>query len=137
MNMEVDRFLLKTNQEIMMSKLQTIKIDDVEYVRKDSIETPTMDGKPYVIIRTYSAGVHAGYLEFRVGQEVILLNSRRLWYWDGAASLSQLSVDGVSKPDNCKFTVEVARIELLQAIEILPCTDKAKKCIESVKVWKS
>ena len=91
--------------------------------------------KPYVIVRTYSAGVFAGYLESRKGKEVKLSNARRLWYWDGAASLSQLAVDGVSKPANCKFPVEVPSVELTEAIEILPVSEKAKKSIASVKTW--
>ena len=94
--------------------------------------------KPYVIIRTYSAGVHAGYLESKkstaAGVEVRLSNARRLWYWDGAASLSELSVDGVSRPQNCKFPTEVPWIDLL-AIEILPCSKKAQDSIKSVAVW--
>ena len=92
--------------------------------------------KPYVIVRTYSAGVFAGYLESRKGKEVKLSNARRLWYWDGAASLSQLAVDGVSKPENCKFPVEVPIVELMEAIEILPASEKAKNSIASVKIWK-
>lgn len=91
----------------------------------------------YVIIRTYSAGVHAGYLEARDGKEVKLKNSRRLWYWDGAASLSQLAVDGVSKPENCKFAVTLPLLILTEAIEIIPCTQKAKLCIEGIEEWKA
>jgi hypothetical protein len=89
----------------------------------------------YVIVRTYSAGVFAGELESKNGQEVVLKNARRLWYWDGAASLSQLAMEGTSKPENCKFPCEVERVELLQAIEILDVTDKAKKSIKSVEIW--
>ena len=91
----------------------------------------------YVIVRTYSAGVFAGYIESRNGQEVIMRNARRLWYWNGAASLSQLAMEGVSKPENCKFPCEVERIELMQVIEILETTEKAKKSIESVEIWKN
>ena len=40
---------------------------------------------PYVMVRTYSAGVFAGELVSRKGQEVILKNARRIWYWAGAA----------------------------------------------------
>ena len=90
---------------------------------------------PYVIVRTYSAGVFAGELESRKGQEVVMRNARRLWYWDGAASLSQLAMEGTSKPENCKFPCEVDRVELLQAIEILGVTEKAKDSIKGVKVW--
>jgi hypothetical protein len=88
----------------------------------------------YKIVRTYSAGVFAGNVVSRNGQEVKMTNARRLWYWSGAASLSQLAVDGTSDPDNCKFPAPVT-VELLQVIEILDVTDKAKKSIESVTVW--
>ena len=88
-----------------------------------------------VIVRTYSAGVFAGTLKSRDGKEVVLTNVRRLWYWDGAASLSQLAMEGVSKPENCKFPCEVEEILLTEAIEILPLTAKAKASIDGVKVW--
>ena len=91
----------------------------------------------YVIVRTYSAGVFAGELVSQQEQEVVLKNVRRLWYWDGAASLSQLAVDGTSKPESCKFPVSVPRIKLLQAIEILDVTARARKSIEGVPIWKA
>lgn len=118
--------------------VETIKIDDVEYVRKDSInkEAKTLDGLKYVIVRTYSAGVFAGYLESQEGQEVVMRNARRLWYWDGANSLSELAMDGVSKPQNCKFPKEVTKIKLLNAIEIIDATEKCQKSIFGVKEWK-
>lgn len=91
----------------------------------------------YVIVRTFSAGVFAGTLESRKGQEVVLTGARRLWYWKGAASLSQLAQEGVSAPTECKFPCEVARVELLQAVEILDVSEAARKSIASVPVWKA
>ena len=90
----------------------------------------------YVIVRTHTAGVFAGELESRNGQEVVMINARRLWYWTGAASLSQLAMEGTSSPETCKFPCAVSRVELLQAIEILDVTDKARESIEGVKEWK-
>jgi uncharacterized protein DUF6948 len=90
----------------------------------------------YVIVRTYSAGVFAGELKSRKGQEVVLLNARRLWRWSGAASLSQMAVEGTSNPGACKFPVAVARVELLQAIEILDVTNAARQSIEGVPIWR-
>ena len=95
-----------------------------------------MKKKKYVIVRTYSAGVFAGNLESRKGQEVVLVDARRLWYWAGAASLSQMAVDGTSQPSSCKFPTAVPRVELLQAIEILDVTVEAEKSIKSVPEWK-
>jgi hypothetical protein len=89
----------------------------------------------YVIVRTYSAGVFAGELKNREGREVTLNNARRLWYWDGAASLSQLAMEGTKKPSECKFPREVNEILLLEAIEILDVTEEAKKSIKEVPIW--
>lgn len=89
-----------------------------------------------VIVRTYSAGVHFGELVSRDGKECVLRNARRIWFWDGAASLSQLAVDGTSKPDNCKFPVAVPEILLTEAIEYIPVSKKAEESIDSVPIWK-
>jgi len=113
---------------------KTIKIDDIEYVRADSIKEKEMSGY-YVIVRTYSAGVFAGHLKRREGQEVELTNARRIWYWDGAASLSQLAMEGSSKPQNCKFPCPVNSVVLTQAVEILCCTKKAERIIKEVAIW--
>jgi len=89
----------------------------------------------YCIVRTYSAGVFGGNVVSKEGKEVELRNARRLWYWEGAASLSQLAVDGTSKPEKCKFPVAVPRIYLTEVIEIIPCTGKAELSIREVAVW--
>jgi hypothetical protein len=91
--------------------------------------------KKYQIVRTYSAGVFAGEVVARKAKEVTIKNARRLWYWAGAASLSQLATDGTSKPDACKFPVAVSQIVVTEAIEILDVTPAARKSIESVPVW--
>ena len=96
-----------------------------------------MEQGRYVIVRTYSAGVFAGVLESRNGKEVVLAQARRLWYWAGAASLSQLAVEGTSKPTDCKFPLPVPRVELLEAIEILDVSPKAKASIEAVPEWRA
>lgn len=122
----------------MKTEINEITINGKVYVEKGSelSVAPKRDGMKYVICRTYSAGVFAGYLESRSGQEVVMRDARRIFYWDGAASLSQLSIDGTTKPQNCKFPQAVDRVELLQAIEILDVTEKAQKSIASVGVWK-
>lgn len=88
------------------------------------------------IVRCSRAGVFYGEIVSRNGQEVEMANVRQIWYWDGAAALMQLSTEGTKRASNCKFTVEVESLLLLEAIEIIPCTDEAVKSIDSVKVWK-
>lgn len=111
--------------------MEEIIVNGEVYVKKSN----NIDGKGYVIVRTFSAGVFAGYIESINGQEVVMINARRLWYWDGASSLSQLAQEGVKRPENCKFPCEVSRVKLLQAIEILDVTEEAKKSIAGVEVW--
>ena len=115
-------------------KPETIKIDEVEYIRKDA--APQLDAG-YVIVRGDRSGCFAGYLKRRDSTEIVLCDARRLWYWDGAASLSELEMSGTSKPENCKFPEPMMRVTILDAIEIIDCTSKAKKSIESVKIWKA
>ena len=117
----------------MGKECDELVVNGVEYVKRERRNV----SKNYVIVRTTSAGVHAGGLITRKGKEVTLKNARRLWYWDGAASLSQIAVDGVSKPQNCKFPCAVPEITLTEAIEIIPCTRKAIDSIEGVKVWEA
>ena len=90
----------------------------------------------YYIVRGDRSGVFAGNIKERNGREVTMSDVRRLWYWEGACSISQLALDGTTKPNECKFTVALDEITLLDAIEIIPCTDKAEKSIRSVAEWK-
>ena len=119
-------------------KINTVTINDVEYIRKDAVKQAPeeLDGLTYSIVRTYSAGVFAGFIDPTTGEIGVVKCARRLWFWSGAASLSQLAVDGVSDPGNCKFPCEVDEIYLTKIIEIIPCTQKAKDNIAEVPIWK-
>jgi len=117
---------------------KTIKIDNIEYVRSDMIssEAPKVDGMKCVMIRTYSAGVHFGYLKSHDGKQVELIKSRRVWSWSGACSLSQLSIDGSNDIANCKIAIELPSIVLTEAIEIIPMSQKSIDNLSGAKEWK-
>ena len=87
----------------------------------------------YVIVRGDRSGVFFGICESRSGHEITLRNARKLWYWSGAAAVEQIAVDGVKNPEKCKLTVTVDSIVITDAIQIIPCTEKAVRCIEGVK----
>lgn len=89
------------------------------------------------IIRANGAGVFFGKVKKVEESTVTLTNARRLWYWDGAASLSQLAQEGTAKPNNCKFPVAVDEVTVFNVLEILSVTDKAAKSIDGVKIWKA
>ena len=121
--------------------MEEIEINKKIYVLKSSIKNTTKaklnsKGLTYCVIRTYSAGVFAGWIDRKVkGQERTIYNSRRLFYWKGACSLSQIANEGVKNPIECQFAQIVEEQDLLNVIEVLPCTEKAKKIIEEVPVW--
>jgi hypothetical protein len=87
------------------------------------------------LVRGDRSGVFYGEIEKIDGREVTFKTCRRIWYWDGAASISQLSITGTSNPDDCKFSVRTKNHIVLDAIEILHMEDAAIKSLNSVKDW--
>jgi hypothetical protein len=87
------------------------------------------------IVRTNRAGVFFGKITNREGDTVTMTNARRLWYWDGAASLSELAQHGTASAGNCKFPCPVDEVEVFEVIEILSVTDEAAASIDGVRVW--
>lgn len=92
------------------------------------------------IIRTVNAGVFFGEVigteNTPAGVIAEIKECRRLWYWNGAASLSQLAAEGVSKSGS-KFTVTIPQMKVVGVIEIIPCTDRAVESINRVPEWKA
>lgn len=117
-----------------------LEVNGVKYVRSDSVDindkAELVDGLEYCIIRTYSAGVFAGYVKSQDGKNGVVLKARRLWKWFGA-TLSELAMDGTPDVSKCKFPQEVNEIRLTDIIEVIPTTKKAKESIDSVDVWKA
>jgi len=121
----------------MKTKIDELTIEGIVYVPKDQVTelAPNYEGLPYKIVRTYSAGVFIGYLKSLNGKHAILHNARRVWYWEGANSLSDLATIGTTKPGGCKITAPVEIVELTEAIEILSVTSIAMKVIAEVPAW--
>lgn len=90
----------------------------------------------YCVVRGDRSGIFAGTVTEINDRIVTIKNVRRLWYWDGAASISQIAQIGTVLPENCKFTVTVDEIVLFDTIEIIPCTKIAENIIKDVKEWK-
>lgn len=88
------------------------------------------------IVRSTNAGVFFGNIKEKNGDEVTLTNCRRLWYWNGAASLSQLAAEGVKRPLDCKFSMTVDEITVLGVCEIIPCSLVADANIKEVPIWR-
>ena len=87
----------------------------------------------YVLVRTYSAGVHMGTLVESHGTAVLLRDARRLWRWKGANSLHEVSQDGVG--EGSRISKPVPTILLTQAIEVIPCSPRGRVSLDRDGVW--
>jgi len=121
-------------------KIDNLKIGQIKKIVKlfngedtDKPETlNTFIGKK-VIVRTYSAGVFFGVLAEKAGEEVILKDARRMYYWKAkeGISLSACALYGID-PVKSKIVEPVESI-WVQAIEIIPCSDAAIKSLEEAQ----
>lgn len=111
----------------MTCELNEIIVDGAVFVKK---EKPSGN---FVLVRTYSAGVHVGYLKSQNGTEVELTEARRIWRWRGANTLNEMSLTGVNVKEYTRISEIVPEIKLTQAIEIIPVSVKAEKTL--VPIW--
>lgn len=95
-----------------------------------------MEENTYYIVRGDRSGVFFGRIDARDGREVRMTDCRCLWYWNGAATLLQLAREGVKDQRGSKFTMSVGSLTILDAIELIPCTQEAVDNIRGVTEWK-
>ena len=79
-----------------------------------------------VLVRTYSAGVHAGTLVSAQGRECVLHNGIRIWRWKGSLSLSGVARQGITGGR----TQRTHPVMLTEAIEYHMVSDEAWKSYE-------
>ena len=90
----------------------------------------------YYIVRAARAGVFFGKIKEANKDEVVMTDVRKIFYWDGAAAIEQLALEGTTRPSRCKFTVVIPEMAIAEPIQIIPCTEKAVNSISGVAVWK-
>ncbi len=113
-------------------KIEELTIGEAKtalFCAKDATRIHPATGK-YVIVRCYSAGVHAGVLHESANGEATLTRSRRIWSWSGALSCSEIAMSGVT---GGKIAVEVPTQFLTGVIEIIPASEDSQKCLQSMK----
>lgn len=89
----------------------------------------------FVLLRTQSAGVHYGTLrrfEITGGLAICeITDARRLWSWQGAMTLHEISLHGVQSGSKASKTVD--RIAVIGVIEVLFPTAKGRALLEAAK----
>lgn len=116
-------------KEQMLMKVLEMLLSSADKVEGEIIppepvrELEQMHVGEYVLIRTYSAGIHFGKMVKREGQEVLLNEARRIWSWNGAFTLSKVAADGVG---GGKFSVKIDGFLATQVIEVMPLSERSK-----------
>lgn len=90
----------------------------------------------YYIVRCDRAGVFFGKIKERNGTDVVMTEVRKIWFWSGAAAVEQLAMNGPKNPSQCKITVEVPEMTVIDPVQIIPCTQTAKETIQRIAAWK-
>lgn len=96
-----------------------------------------MDTNMKYILRSPEAGVFYGEIKKAddITRVFVLKNARQIWYWDGAATLMQLSSQGTSRPELCKITVPVEEVTIMNVVQYMPCTEQAVASLDAVEPW--
>jgi hypothetical protein len=89
---------------------------------------------PYVIVRTYSAGVYAGHLVEREDRRVVLRDAQIVHRWEGALSTLDLAAWG---PRTAKLSAVVQTVEIFEVIAILHATEEARQRFAGIAPWAS
>jgi hypothetical protein len=126
-------------------KKNEIELNGEVYIRKDSINTTpgniehwitkNKEGKTLCVVRTYSAGVFYGWVNYEDadGFNIEIFEAVRIWKWDGAFTLSEVATNGVKQTENCKFGVELPVVKINRWIELIPMSEKAITSLNKIK----
>lgn len=130
-----EKIVINGTEYVRADLMKTVEVEKEKIIEKMILPVVNTEGLEYVAVRTYGGGVHTGYLKERNGTDVTLINSTRVWYWEGACSLNEFATKGPSLPEKCKFSLEVPKIILTEAVEIVGMSEYAKKIIDDSERW--
>jgi hypothetical protein len=122
--------------------MKEIEINGELFVKKDSIKskkenienwiTKNKKGKTLCVVRTYSAGVFYGYVDYEAENTYTnyeVFDVSQIYKWGGKA-LTLLEVATTEKVSSSKLSVKVPVLKLNRVIKIIPMTQDALKNIE-------
>ncbi len=119
-----------------MSKPETIKIDDVEYIRSDKVHAYPLrfEGMEYCIVRSRDQGVMCGYVEDITGRTVKLHQARQIFTYDSTFVLADVAEHGMKDPAKAQLSVPMSLpMYMLEACGVYTCTSAAAAQIINIK----
>ena len=89
-----------------------------------------------IIARIDKAGVFHGRLDYIDEQIIRLKDVRRIYQWNGALSVTDMAVNGIT---GGKVTIPVSTVEFISnnIIELNECSDEATEAIIAITPWKN
>jgi pyruvate/2-oxoacid:ferredoxin oxidoreductase alpha subunit len=85
-------------------------------------------GKKYVVVRTYSMGVHYGELVSHEGTSAVLANARHIWSWNGGRlTVNDIAAIGARTGDKISRAVESISLEGVGLV--VTCSADAEKSL--------
>ena len=89
-----------------------------------------------IIARIERAGVFHGTLDYIDNDILRLKDARRIYYWNGALSVTDIAAKGIT---GGKVTIPVTTVEFMSdnVVELNECSEDASKAIEEIKPWKN
>ena len=82
----------------------------------------------YCVIRAARSGVHVGVLSAVNGDSVVLSDTRHIWSWSGALTVSDIAVGGIT---GGKISAATPTNEISEVIEKIPCSEAAERCLRN------
>ena len=107
-----------------MSKPETIKIDEVEYVRKDQVAPIVSDIKIVILQRGWNM---VGRFD-RNGSDCKLTNASVIRYWGTTKGLGQIAKDGPTEKTKLDKCHGIVQFDYLTVVATVDCeSDKWKE----------
>ena len=121
-----------------MTQPITIKIDNTEYVRKDSTgPSRSIEGYDYCIVRSRDQGVMCGFVESINGRTVKLQEARQIWRYDSTFVLPDIAQLGPRDASKMQMSVPMSEpAYLLEACGVLTCTASAAETLRTITAVK-
>lgn len=89
-----------------------------------------------IIARIDRAGVFYGTLDYIDSEIIRLKDTRRIYFWNGAMSVTDMAAKGIT---GGKVTIPVTSVEFMtdKVVELNECSNEAVKSIEAIEAWRN
>ena len=90
-----------------------------------------------IIARIERAGVFHGVLDYKDAEITRMTHVRRIYYWQGALSVTDMAVNGISAASKVTVPASVVEFDTPQVVELIECSNEASQVIENITPWKA